>query len=410
MVERGHYHSFWRFSLLAIVGGHILTITKGEIEKGTLLIDEGKIVAVGREVAVPAGASIIDATGKYVLPGLIDAHTHVGIGEEAQGWAGMDVNEMTDPVTAHLRAIDAINPEDEGFRDALRGGVTAIQINPGSANIIGGLTVAMKTFGRTVDEMALRSPSGLKAALGENPKRVYGDQKKLPSTRMGSAAVLREWLVKAQNYMAKEEAAKQEPGKPFERDLRLEAIARVLRREIPLRLHAHRADDIMTALRIQEEFGFDLTLEHCTEGHKIADVIAKRGIPAMVGPTITARTKVELRDRSLRTPALLSQAGVKVCIITDHWIVPIQHLIVSVILAVREGMAPEEALKAVTINPAEVIGVADRIGSLEPGKDADFQIMSGHPLDIMSRAEKVFVSGQLAYDWATERERMGPGS
>jgi len=396
--------------LLAIVGGHILTITKGEIEKGTLLIDEGKIVAVGREVEVPAGASIIDATGKYVLPGLIDAHTHVGIGEEAQGWAGMDVNEMTDPVTAHLRAIDAINPEDEGFRDALRGGVTAIQINPGSANIIGGLTVAMKTFGRTVDEMALRSPSGLKAALGENPKRVYGDQKKLPSTRMGSAAVLREWLVKAQNYMAKEEAAKQEPGKPFERDLRLEAIARVLRREIPLRLHAHRADDIMTALRIQEEFGFDLTLEHCTEGHKIADVIAKRGIPAMVGPTITARTKVELRDRSLRTPALLSQAGVKVCIITDHWIVPIQHLIVSVILAVREGMAPEEALKAVTINPAEVIGVADRIGSLEPGKDADFQIMSGHPLDIMSRAEKVFVSGQLAYDWATERERMGPGS
>jgi len=396
--------------LLAIVGGHILTITKGEIEKGTLLIDEGKIVAVGREVEVPAGASIIDATGKYVLPGLIDAHTHVGIGEEAQGWAGMDVNEMTDPVTAHLRAIDAINPEDEGFRDALRGGVTAIQINPGSANIIGGLTVAMKTFGRTVDEMALRSPSGLKAALGENPKRVYGDQKKLPSTRMGSAAVLREWLVKAQNYMAKEEAAKQEPGKPFERDLRLEAIARVLRREIPLRLHAHRADDIMTALRIQEEFGFDLTLEHCTEGHKIADVIAKRGIPAMVGPTITARTKVELRDRSLRTPALLSQAGVKVCIITDHWIVPIQHLIVSVILAVREGMAPEEALKAVTINPAEVIGVADRIGSLEPGKDADFQIMSGHPLDIMSRAEKVFVSGQLAYDWATEREQIGPGS
>ena len=396
--------------MLAIVGGHILTITKGEIEKGTLLIDEGKIVAVGREVEVPAGASIIDATGKYVLPGLIDAHTHVGIGEEAQGWAGMDVNEMTDPVTAHLRAIDAINPEDEGFRDALRGGVTAIQINPGSANIIGGLTVAMKTFGRTVDEMALRSPSGLKAALGENPKRVYGDQKKLPSTRMGSAAVLREWLVKAQNYMAKEEAAKQEPGKPFERDLRLEAIARVLRREIPLRLHAHRADDIMTALRIQEEFGFDLTLEHCTEGHKIADVIAKRGIPAMVGPTITARTKVELRDRSLRTPALLSQAGVKVCIITDHWIVPIQHLIVSVILAVREGMAPEEALKAVTINPAEVIGVADRIGSLEPGKDADFQIMSGHPLDIMSRAEKVFVSGQLAYDWATEREQIGPGS
>ena len=390
--------------MLAIVGGRILTITRGEMDGGTVLVDGSRIVAVGRDVAVPAGATIVDASGKYVMPGLIDAHTHVGIAEEAQGWAGNDVNEMTDPVTAHLRAVDAINPEDEGFRDAVKGGVTSLQINPGSANVIGGQTVAVKAFGRTIDEMVLRQPAGLKAALGENPKRVYGDQKKAPSTRMGSAAVLREWLVKAQNYTEKlEKQAKGDADKPFERDLRLEAIAGVLRHEYPLRLHAHRADDIMTALRIRDEFDLPMSIEHCTEGFKVADELAKRGIPAMVGPTLTARTKVELRDRSLRTPGLLAMAGVKVAIITDHWVVPIQHLIVSVILAVKEGLDSDEALKAVTINPAEIIGVAERVGSLEAGKDADIQVLSGHPLDIMSRAERVYVGGRLAYEWDAER-------
>jgi imidazolonepropionase-like amidohydrolase len=389
--------------VLAIVGGHILTITQGEIPGGTILMDGGKIVAVGRDLAVPAGAEIVDAAGKYVMPGLIDAHTHVGIAEEAQGWAGMDVNETTEPATPHLRAVDAINPEDEGFRDALRGGVTALMVNPGSANIIGGQTVALKTFGRTVDEMVLRQPAGLKAALGENPKRVYGDQKKLPSTRMGSAALLREWLVKGQNYV--EKLARAEPDKPVERDLRLEAIAKVLRREMPLRLHAHRVDDIMTALRIQAEFELDITIEHCTEGYKVADELARRGIPALVGPTLTARTKVELRDRNLRTPGLLAKAGVKVAIITDHWVVPIQHLIVSVILAVKEGLDPEEALRTVTINPAEIMGVAERVGSLEPGKDADVQMLSGHPLDVMARPERVYVGGQLAYDYEAESAR-----
>ena len=386
--------------MLAIVGGNVLTITGGEIAGGTVVVDGGKIVAVGGDVSVPPGAEVVDASGRYVMPGLIDAHTHVGIAEEAQGWAGNDVNEMTDPATPHLRAVDAVNPEDEGFRDALKGGVTAVMVNPGSANVLGGQTVALKTFGRTVDEMVLRQPAGLKAALGENPKRVYGDQKKSPSTRMASAAILREWLVKAQNYVEKQ--SKAEPDKPFERDLRLEAVAKVLRREMPLRLHAHRADDIMTALRIQEEFGFDLTIEHCTEGFKIADELARRSIPALVGPTLTARTKLELRDRSLRTPGLLAKAGVKVAIITDHWVVPIQHLIVSVILAVKEGLDPAEALKTVTINPAEIMGVAERVGSLEAGKDADLQILSGHPLDIMSRVERVYVGGRLAYDHRTE--------
>ena len=383
--------------MLAITGGRVLTITKGEIDGGTVLIDGGKIVAVGRGLAIPAEAEVVNATGKYVLPGLIDAHTHVGIAEEAQGWAGMDVNEMTDPATPHLRAIDAINPEDEGFRDALSGGVTAVMVAPGSANVIGGEVALVKCFGRTVDQMVVRQPIGLKAALGENPKRVYGDQKKAPSTRMASAAVLREQLVKAQNYMDKE--AHREADKPFERDLRLEGLARVLRREIPLRLHAHRADDIMTGIRIRDEFGFNMAIEHATEAYKVAGELAKRDIPVMVGPIMTARTKVELRDRTMRAPGLLARAGVKVSIITDHWVVPIHLLILSVILAAREGLDREEALRTVTINPAEAMGVADRLGSLEAGKDADVQIVSGHPLDAMAKVEKVYVGGREAYDY-----------
>ena len=383
--------------MLAITGGRVLTITQGVIERGTVLVEAGKIVAVGSDVQIPVGAEIIDATGKHVMPGLIDAHTHVGIAEESIGWAGDDVNEMTEPATPHLRAIDAINPQDQSFRDALSGGVTTVMIAPGSGNVIGGQLVVMKTHGEIVDEMVLRSPAGLKAALGENPKRVYGKKDKFPSTRMASAAVLRESFVKAQNYIAKEEQAKVE-GKPFERDLRLEAVAAVLRREIPLRLHAHRADDILTALRIRDEFEFDITIEHCTDGVRIADVLAKRGIPAMVGPNLTTRSKYELKDRSLETPAVLTRAGVKVAIITDHYIIPIEHLIVSVMLAVRGGLSPEDALKCVTINPAEIMGIADRVGSLEVGKDADIQILSGDPLDVQTKAERVYVNGELAFD------------
>ncbi|MHB1417846.1 MAG: amidohydrolase [Chloroflexota bacterium] len=384
--------------MLAITGGRVITITDGEIDGGTVLIDGGKIVAVGQNIAVPADAETVDATGKYVMPGLIDAHTHVGIAEEAQGWAGNDTNEMTDPVTPHLRAIDAINPEDRGFEDALGGGVTSVLVAPGSANVFGGETVLLKCYGRTVDEMVVRQPAGLKAALGENPKRVYGDQKKMPSTRMATAAILRDQLVRAQNYMAKR--AQPENGKPFERDLRLESLARVLQGEIPLRLHAHRADDIMTAIRIADEFGFRLTIEHATEAYKVADELSRRDIPVMVGPLMTARTKVELRDRTTRTPGMLAQAGVKVAIVTDHWVVPVNLLMLSVIIAVRDGMRPDEALRAVTINPAEIMGVGDRLGSLTPGKDADLQILSGPPLEALSRVEQVYVNGARVYEYA----------
>jgi imidazolonepropionase-like amidohydrolase len=385
--------------MLAIHGGRVITIDQREIEGGTILVEGGKIVAVGANLAIPSEATVVNVAGKYVAPGLVDAHTHVGIAEEAQGWAGMDVNEMTDPATPHLRAIDAINPEDQGFKDAIAGGVTAVMVAPGSANVVGGELAVLKTHGRTVDDMVLRAPAGVKAALGENPKRVYGDQKKSPSTRMATAAVLREQLVRARNYDDKERRRDEK----FERDLKLESLARVVRREVPLRLHAHRADDIMTGLRIGDEFGLDLSIEHGTEGFKIADELAKRGVPVMIGPLMTARTKVELRDRTLRAPGLLDRAGVKVAIVTDHWVVPIQLLILQAILAVKEGMDRPAALRAVTLNPAEIMGVADRVGSLTPGKDADIQILSSHPLDAMARVEKVYVGGLEVYDYAAEQ-------
>ena len=380
--------------MLALVSGTIVPVVGDEIRAGVVLIEAGRIVAVAERATVPAGAEVVDVSGRYVLPGLIDAHTHVGIFEEGIGWAGNDTNETTDPITPHLRAIDAINPADEGFRDAVRGGVTTVVIHPGSANIIGGQGAALKTAGVTVDDMLLRAPIGLKAALGENPKRVYGDQKKQPATRMASAALLREAFVKARNYQLRAQHADQE-GKPSERDLRMEPLVAVLERRLPLRLHAHRADDIATALRIQAEFGFDMTLEHATEGARLADLLAARGIPALVGPTLVSRSKVEVRERAHDTPARLAAAGVCVAIITDHPIVPIEHLRLELILAAREGMSTADALRAGTINAATICGLADRVGSLEPGKDADVQVLSGPPFDAMSRVERVYIAGRL---------------
>ena len=273
---------------VAITGGRILPIEGDVIASGTILLRDGKIAALGASVEIPSDAERVDASDKVIAPGLIDAHTHVGLHEEAQGWAGHDTNELTDPVTAHVRAIDGINPADLGFRDAVEGGVLAANVNPGSGNPIGGQTVAVKTCGRTVDAMILRQPSGMKSALGENPKRVYNDRKQMPSTRLGVAAVIREALVKSSNYLAKLEH--QEPDKPVERDLKLEALGRVLRREIPWRQHSHRADDIATALRIAEEFGYELVVDHGTEAHLLADVLAERHIPVIIGPLITSRS------------------------------------------------------------------------------------------------------------------------
>ncbi len=389
--------------VVAISGGRIVPITGDDIERGTVLMENGKIAAVGAEVTIPDGARVVDATGSWVLPGFIEAHGHVGASEEAEGWAGQDTNEMTEPVTAHVRAIDAINPADMGFRDAIGGGVLAVNVNPGSGNPIGGQTVALKCWGRTVDQMALRQPSGMKSALGENPKRVYGEQKKTPSTRLGTAAVIRGALVDAANYLRRIEAEQAKPEaerKPVDRDLKLEALGKVLRREIPWRQHCHRADDIATAIRIADEFGYDLVIDHGTEAHLLADILAARDIPVVIGPLLTSRSKVELRNRSLANPGRLAKAGVTIAITTDHPVVPINFLVHQASLAVKDGLDRETALRALTINPARIAGIDDRLGSIEPGKDADLVLWSGDPLDVLSRAERAFVDGVEVYSYS----------
>lgn len=383
--------------IIAITNAHVVPV-EGEAFDGTVVIENGKISALGPKVKVPRKAEVIDADGKWLLPGFVDAHTHLGVHEEAEGKAGDDTNEMTDPITAGVRALDGINPREMGFDDALSGGITAVNVNPGSGNPVGGLCVALHTHGRYVDEMVLRSPSGLKAALGENPKRVYGEQKKTPSTRLGTAMVMRQAFVDAQNYTGKADANG--------RDLKLEALAMVLNREIPWRQHAHRADDIATALRMAEEFGYDLVIDHGTEAHLLADVIAAKGVPVLIGPLFTSRSKVELRERSLASPGKLAAAGVEISIITDHPVIPIHFLVHQATLAVKEGLDRRTALESITINPAKVMGVADRVGSLAVGKDGDVVLWSGDPLDVMQRALKVWIGGKEVYRY-DEQTREG---
>lgn len=373
--------------MLAITGGKIITMAGRHLEKGTVVADGGKIIGVHEGVLTPPGAEIFDAAGMIVMPGMIDCHSHVGIVEEIYREEGDDSNETTGPVTPHLRAIDAVNPVDPGFRDALAGGVTTVVTGPGSANIIGGEMVAMKTRGTVVDDMIIKFPAGLKAALGENPKRNYGKDKKSPATRMASAAIIREALVQGSEYLKKESP---------ERDLKMESIGRVLRREVPLRVHAHRADDIMTAVRIAREFDIDLVIEHCTEGHIVAGRLAEKNIPAVVGPVITNRAKVEMQGLTLETARILAERGVLFAIMTDHPVVPIQYLAVSAALAVKGGLPEEHALRAITINAARILGLEKQIGSIETGKDADIVIWDRHPLEIASRVVQVFINGEQA--------------
>ncbi|HNT76113.1 MAG TPA: amidohydrolase [Anaerolineae bacterium] len=403
--------------MFAIVNGKVMTITQGTYDPGTVLIDDGRIAAVGADVTLPPDAEVYDATGKVIMPGLIDPHCHVGIFHNGVSSRESDGNEMTDPVTPHLRALDALHPED-AFQDLVEAGVTTVLTGPGSANVIGGQWICVKTAPKaTVEQMILLEPAGMKMALGENPKRVYGDmQKKMPSTRMGNAAVLRTALVEAQNYMAKWQAyeedladyqAKVAAGEtakrptPPERNLKLEALSKVLPTAdrgpaLKCRIHAHRADDILTAIRIAEEFGLDISIEHATEGYKIADILAEKGIPVTAGPIIFSALKYELKDMTPKNPGLMSKAGVKVAIQTDE-MGAVKYLALNAALAVREGMSEEDALKAITITAAEIIGVEQRIGSLEPGKDADVVVFSGHPFDYRTVPELVLVDGEVVY-------------
>jgi imidazolonepropionase-like amidohydrolase len=376
----------------AVTGATIYPVSGPVINGGTLLWKDKKLTAVGGDVELPAGTRVIPGGHWTVTPGFIDAHTHLGILEEIYQWEGDDVNEISDPVTPALRALDGINPFDLGFQDALSGGVTTVMSGPGSANVVGGMCLIMKTAGTDLDSMVLRSQAGLKVAFGENPKHVYSEQKKLPYTRMGIAALLRQSLVEAQDYRIKREKD-QTDGEAPERDLGMEALLEVLRRRVPLRAHAHRADDILTAIRIADEFNLDLVIEHATEGHKLIPALLKRRIPVVVGPTFSSRVKVEMKELSWKTAVELMDAGVLAALTTDHSASPIQYLSVCAALCVRYGMSEENALKAITLNPAKILKLDDRLGSLAPGKDADFVLFDGHPLDVRSRICQVFVDG-----------------
>lgn len=394
-------------TLIAITGGHVVPITEPAIPDGVVLIEDTRIVAVGTadEVEVPQRAQRIDASGRWVLPGFVESHGHVGIHEEGVGVEGNDTNEMTGPNMAGVRAIDAIDIDDEGFRDALAGGITSVVVKPGSGNVIGGRTVAMKTWGgRTIDEQVIRAEVSVKSALGENPKRVYGAKAQTPSTRLGVALIIRQAFEEARHYAAARAEAALE-SKPFKRDLALETLAAVLDGKLIWDQHVHRHDDIATALRLADEFGYRLVINHGTEGHKLADVLAERGVPVIFGPMFTSRSKVELKDRAIATLAALAEAGVTVAITTDHPVVPIDFLVHQASLAVKEGLDRDVALEALTINPARILGLDDRVGALAPGLDADVVIWSGDPLEVRSRAEQVLIGGVPVYRWDAAARR-----
>ena len=366
-----------------------------EFANGSVLIgDDGKIIAVGEAVEAPEGTLVIDAQGRLVTPGCVEAHCHIGLDNEAVGWEGRDYNEIVEPVTPQMRAIDSIYPQDEAFPNAIRGGVTTACTGPGSANVIGGTFTVIKLVGNRVDNMIVKDPIAMKCAFGENPKRCYGQgSKKSPMTRMAVAALLRETLFKTRRYMEDKAAGK---NPPF--DMKLEAMEPVLRGEIPLKCHAHRADDILTAIRVAKEFGVKMTMDHCTDGEVIADELAKEGFPAFVGPSLGGKSKIELQNKSFTTPGVLAKAGVKVSIITDAPVIPLQNLPMCAGLAAGAGLPMEEAWKAITINPAESLGIADRVGSLEPGKDGDVVIWTADPLTtIGGEAYITVVDGKVVY-------------
>ena len=379
--------------MILIKNGYVKPMVGADIENGSVLIgDNGKIIAVGENIEAPEGATVIDAEGRLVTPGCVEAHCHIGLDNEAVGWEGRDYNESCDPITPHMRAIDSIYPQDEAFGNAIRGGVTTACTGPGSANVVGGSFAVIKLSGNRVDNMIVKHPAAMKCAFGENPKRVYGQSKKSPVTRMATAALLRELLFKSRRYLADKEAGKD----VF--DMKLEAMIPVMKGEIPLKAHAHRADDILTSIRIAKEFGVKLTLDHCTDGSVIADELAKEGYPAFVGPSLGNKSKVELINKSFNTPAVLTEAGVDVSIITDAPVIPLQHLPMCAGLAAEAGLGYEDAWHAITINPARALEIADRVGSLEAGKDGDVVIWTADPITSVGAESYVtVVDGKIVY-------------
>ncbi len=387
-----------------ITGGRILTMEGQVYENGTIQIENGKIKSV-REGAIGnmptgKGKKILDVQGAWIMPGIIEPHCHIGISEEKKGMEGDDCNENVKPSTPYLRAIDAINSMDAAFDDAVRAGITSVMAGPGSSNVVGGQFAFIKTKGRCVDDLIVKAPAAMKVAFGENPKVNFSGQSKSPVTRMAIASILREELFLAKQY--KEEKDKNETG--FVEDFCMEPWIPVLNGEIPLKAHVHRADDIFTAIRIAKEYGISMTLDHCSEGHLIANRIAKEKFPAIVGPDLSSRSKIEVQNMAFKTAGILNKAGVLIAITTDHPVSLIQSLPICAGLAVKAGLPLEEGLKAITINPAIICNVADRVGSLKAGKDADIAIFDGNPMEVFTKTLFTIIDGNIVYDSRKEEE------
>ena len=379
---------------MLITNGIIHSMCGPVIPRGYVLMEAGKITSVGPMEQAPSCAEVLDAAGGHVLPGFVDAHCHLGLFGDGLGFEGDDGNECTDPVTPHLRAIDGINPFDRGFQEAREGGVTTVLTGPGSANPVAGQIAAVKTWGRRVDDMVVAAPAAVKFALGENPKSSYHDRHETPTTRMATAALIREQLYKAREYLRKQEQAQEdEDAEPPDYDAKLEALLPLLRREIAAHFHAHRADDIATAIRIAREFDLDYVIIHGTEGHLLADLLAAEGARVVAGPLIADRCKPELVNQTVENPALLTRAGVPTAICTDHPENPVQYLPLAAALAVRAGMDPELALAAITSTAAQIAGIGHRVGSLAPGLDADVAVFDRHPFEVSARVRAVFIDG-----------------
>ena len=376
--------------MLLIKNGLINDAVNREPYAADILVDEGKIVKIEKDITAE-GAQVFDATGLEVYPGFVEAHCHTGLHGYGIGFEGADYNEMGDILACQLRAIDAIEPRDETLAEAREAGITTLCAGPGSANVLGGTFAAYKPVGKRIDDMVIKAEVAMKCAFGENPKRCY--REKGNSARMTTAAKLREMLFKAREYQQKLERAGDEADKRPAFDMKLNALLPVLRKEIPLKAHAHQADDFFTALRIAREFDVDITLEHVTEGHLVVEELAKENVMLAVGPTLTHASKFELRNKSWETPGVLAKAGCHVSIITDAPVIPQKYLPLCAGLAVKAGMDPFDALKAITINPAEHALVADRVGSLEVGKDADVVITNGCPFEVSTEVKAVFIDG-----------------
>ncbi len=382
--------------MLLIKNAHIFTMEDREYEKGSVLIEDGKIKQISEMIEETEDMEIIDANGNYLFPGFIDAHCHIGMDEEGMGFEGADTNEATNPITPELRAIDAINPVDGSFLEAIKSGVTTVMTGPGSANVVGGQFAIIKTFGKSIDDMIIKENAAMKIAFGENPKRCYSRDKKSPSTRMATASLLRQALTDARNYKNKKERAI-EKNESFDINLKWEPMLPVLEKKIPLKAHAHRADDILTALRIAKEFDVNITLDHCTEGHLIADHIKASGVSVIIGPTMTFKTKIELRNKSFETPKVMYEKGVPFALMTDHPVIEEKYLPLCAALYVKDGLPKEEGLKAITINAAKILGLDNKIGSIKEGKDADLVLFDGCPLEIFTNTLYTIIDGKIIY-------------